>query len=213
MRANLCCSIGSVLGNVGLKWQQLLLQQLSFHFECVFVDILLQLAQGASMDSSKAARVGALRSRLPFVSQAALGALLQLAKEGELPEVKGDTRKDIRHDRDAYVATSGLYGPLHQNVVIADGVELEVCTCCHACACISFRATAEAAGSGTSPVWAQASCDHIRGRSYNWEPDRPQAGSQNMGLVLEHTRVRPSSSRRRGHMELLLARCMLSLPS
>ena len=79
------------------------------------------------MDSSKAARVGALRARLPFVSQAALGALLQLGKEGELPEANVNGRRDIRNDRDAYVATSGLYGPLHQNVVIADGVELEVC--------------------------------------------------------------------------------------
>ena len=91
----------------------------------IFVYLLLQLAQGASMAPKKATRIGALRCRLPFVSQAALGALLKLSKDGELPEV--NNRNDIRDDRDAYVAIAGLYGTLHQEVVIADGVTLEVC--------------------------------------------------------------------------------------
>ena len=33
MLANLCCSIGTVLGNAGLKWQLLLLLQFPLHFK------------------------------------------------------------------------------------------------------------------------------------------------------------------------------------
>ena len=76
--------------------------------------------------ASKAHRVGALRSQLPFVSQSALGAVLKLARDGELPEVSG--RNEIRGARDAMCMVMTPFGTLHQKVVVAGGVEIEVCT-------------------------------------------------------------------------------------
>lgn len=75
---------------------------------------------------SKLARLQSLRSRLPFISQSGLSALLAAAKHEPLPELSSS--RSIRRARDAGVAEVTPYGKLHQQFSIAaqEGPELPI---------------------------------------------------------------------------------------
>ena len=62
-------------------------------------------------------------AKLPFVSGRALEAILQVAKEDELPD--GCSRSTFRRARETMVKTITIYGPLHHTVDI-DGTDVEV---------------------------------------------------------------------------------------
>ena len=70
------------------------------------------------------AKVASLRSRLPYISQSALGALLRIAKSEKLPDVA--TRDAIRDSRDQHVSLDTPYGKVHQLIDIGGGVSTEV---------------------------------------------------------------------------------------
>ena len=76
----------------------------------------------------KIAKLQSLRSRLPYVSQSALSAILQLAAQEELPG--SCSRKDVRRARDDTVKELTPYGSLHQTITLpASGgatVDIEV---------------------------------------------------------------------------------------
>ena len=63
----------------------------------------------------KVARLARLRSRLPYVSQNALVAILKIAVEEPLPT---GTRKDVREARDSVVLQQTPYGPLHRQLEV-----------------------------------------------------------------------------------------------
>lgn len=74
---------------------------------------------------AKLAKLCDLRCRVPFVSQSALAGILQLARQGELPDTC--RRQDIRASRDVAVQQQTPYGPLHQQIKVMPGnIELEV---------------------------------------------------------------------------------------
>jgi len=62
----------------------------------------------------KLAKLQSLRSRLPFISQAALSSILTIARDEELPELS--SRKSIRAARDNSVKLDTPYGKLHHVV-------------------------------------------------------------------------------------------------
>ena len=64
----------------------------------------------------KIAKLQSLRSRLPYVSQSALSAILQLAAQEELPG--SCSRKDVRRARDDTVKELTPYGSLHQTITL-----------------------------------------------------------------------------------------------
>jgi hypothetical protein len=67
---------------------------------------------------AKRARVQRLRSKLPYVSQSALSALLKAAQSDEgLPDIT--SRRSIGKAKDSMVNTATPYGPLHQQVSIS----------------------------------------------------------------------------------------------
>ena len=74
----------------------------------------------------KIAKLQSLRSRLPYVSQSALSAILQLAAQEELPG--NCSRKDVRRARDDTVKAWTPYGALHQTVTLpaSDGDTLNI---------------------------------------------------------------------------------------
>lgn len=79
--------------------------------------------------ASRAERFGALnalRSRLPHVSQRALSAILQIARNEALP--RDYRRQDIRAARDQIINKLTPFGPIHQKcqVPLAAGGELEI---------------------------------------------------------------------------------------
>ena len=68
--------------------------------------------------AEKAHRIGALRARLPHMSQAAYAAMLEAGKNGELDGVHGALRRaEVRRSRDAVSQTHTIYGALHQTVL------------------------------------------------------------------------------------------------
>ena len=74
--------------------------------------------------ASKRARgdkLATLKTRLPYISQTALAAVLKAVKGGEFPSDCTD-RKTLRKSKESYVAQSGTYGPLHQRVNITDSM-------------------------------------------------------------------------------------------
>ena len=76
---------------------------------------------------AKLARLQSIRSRLPYISQSALSALLHLAANEPIPDAS--SRSDIRAARDMSVHHVTPYGALHQTITVAgiDGpVQLEV---------------------------------------------------------------------------------------
>lgn len=76
---------------------------------------------------AKLARVQRLRSRLPFVSQSGLAALLREAQSDEgLPDIT--SRRSIGRARDAAVNVETPYGPLHRPIYVqqVDGPPLRV---------------------------------------------------------------------------------------
>ena len=70
--------------------------------------------------------LGALRARLPHVSQSALASVLREARNTDLTKLAG--RKDIRSARDLFVNMSTPYGTVHQNfqVTLSNGRRLKV---------------------------------------------------------------------------------------
>lgn len=78
---------------------------------------------------AKHARIQRLRDRLPFMSQSALGAIMQIAASEPLPE---GNRKDVRIARDQRAQTPTPYGPVHQFIEVpalqGSPVRLEVQT-------------------------------------------------------------------------------------
>lgn len=78
--------------------------------------------------ADKAHRIGALRARLPHMSQAAYAAMLAAGKNGELDELHGALRRaEVRKSRDAVSQTQTIYGALHQEVRLSDDLTMEVC--------------------------------------------------------------------------------------
>ena len=78
--------------------------------------------------ADKAHRIGALRARLPHMSQAAYAAMLAAGKNGEFDEMHGALRRaDVRKSRDAVSHTQTFYGALHQEVRLSDDLTMEVC--------------------------------------------------------------------------------------
>ena len=71
-----------------------------------------------SQPPSKSARLASLRQRLPYVSQAALAALLREAQHGGLPEVT--SKQSIRRARAQFVQQRTPYGELHRKLRIND---------------------------------------------------------------------------------------------
>jgi hypothetical protein len=69
---------------------------------------------------AKLARLQSIRSRLPFISQSALSALLQLAANEPIPDAS--SRSDIRAARDMSVSQGTPYGALHQTITV-DGID------------------------------------------------------------------------------------------
>lgn len=76
---------------------------------------------------AKLQKLSDLRGRLPFISQAALATLLQIASTEELPSA---TRRDVREARDAIGKKTTPYGTLHQTIeldaVEGDAITLEI---------------------------------------------------------------------------------------
>ena len=68
-------------------------------------------------------RLVSLKARPPFVSQSALGALLRLAKEEELPDIA--SRNVVREARDKYVQLNTPYGPVHRHLDLGGGIQAE----------------------------------------------------------------------------------------
>jgi hypothetical protein len=76
---------------------------------------------------AKLARLQSIRSRLPYISQSALSALLQLAANEPIPDAS--SRSDIRAARDMSVHRATPYGATHQTITVAGiggPVQLEV---------------------------------------------------------------------------------------
>ena len=65
---------------------------------------------------AKVARLSSLRARLPYISQAALSAVLEEVNREAAPKA---SRKDIRAARDDAVKTQTAYGTLHQSLQVA----------------------------------------------------------------------------------------------
>ena len=76
------------------------------------------------MDSRpvKMAKLQSLRSRLPYVSQTALHALLEIAKSEELPSVS--SRRVVREARDCLTSQKTSHGLMHKQLHIG-GCDLE----------------------------------------------------------------------------------------
>ena len=122
---------------------------------------------------AKLARIQSLRSRLPFVSQSALSAILEVAASEHLPDQA--SRRTLQRARDSIKDTQTPYGKLHQSISVQSNqgcqVELEVqhplAFLYHACtvsAGLSSLISKLAAASASSPArpWnIIMSCDEI----------------------------------------------------
>lgn len=108
---------------------------------------------------SKLARIQSLRSRLPYVSQSALAALLKIAEQEELPT--GASRTTLRRARDAVREVRTTYGSLHQTLSFpletGEILEVEVqnpfaalCEACRSSAAFSAMVSRCAAASPSS---------------------------------------------------------------
>ena len=73
---------------------------------------------------ARAAELASLKSRLPYISQSALGALLRIAKTDRLPD--GSTRFGVMRARNKYVSVASPFGPLHQSIDLGGGISAEV---------------------------------------------------------------------------------------
>jgi hypothetical protein len=69
-------------------------------------------------------QVVSLRSKLPFMSQSALAAILKIAKTERLP-TGAALRKDIRKARDDHVKVQTPYGAVHQPLDVGAGITIE----------------------------------------------------------------------------------------
>ena len=65
-----------------------------------------------------------MKARLPFLSGSALGALLSIAKNEQLPDLSG--RHVVRKARDLYVSATTPFGTLHQSLDLGGGISIEV---------------------------------------------------------------------------------------
>ena len=78
--------------------------------------------------AEKSNRIGALRARMPHMSQAAYSAMLEAGKNGELDGLHGALRRaEVRRSRDAVSQTQTIYGALHQEIQLSDDLTMEVC--------------------------------------------------------------------------------------
>ena len=78
--------------------------------------------------AEKSNRIGALRARMPHMSQAAYSAMLEAGKNGELDGLHGALRTaEVRSSRDAVSQTHTIYGALHQEIQLSDDLTMEVC--------------------------------------------------------------------------------------
>ena len=66
----------------------------------------------------------ALRSKLRFVSQSAIASVIDMSRKEPLPDIHG--RRDIRKARDVSVKVVTPYGPIHQEITVADGYVMEI---------------------------------------------------------------------------------------
>ena len=78
--------------------------------------------------AEKAHRIGALRARMPHMSQAAYSAMLEAGRNGELDDLHGALRRaEVRRSRDAASQTQTIYGALHEEIPLSDDLAMEVC--------------------------------------------------------------------------------------
>ena len=106
---------------------------------------------------AKFAKIQSIRSRLPFVSQSALSALVKVAKEEGLSDVCN--RHDVRRARDKTIKEVTQYGPLHNTTRVNDDFSLEfqhpVAILSHLCkvsGCFSKLIARTAAATPPSPA-------------------------------------------------------------
>ncbi len=110
---------------------------------------------------AKAARVQGLRARLPYVSQSALAAILEVAASEPLPEQT--SRRTLQRARDSIKDIQTPYGKLHQHIAVQShrgcNVDLEVqhplAFLYHACATsasLSALVASTAAASAPTPA-------------------------------------------------------------
>ena len=78
-------------------------------------------AASSSSRMEKIQALGNFRSKLPYMTQSSLSAVLTALKHEPLPECT--RRKDIQESRDKIVQLSTPYGPLHQRIDIPMGPE------------------------------------------------------------------------------------------
>ena len=129
-----CSSI--VLLALAIAWQpdRLLVQSLKGHRANRFSSKLShrQSRTTSNMDSraEKLAKVGRLRSRLPYMTHTALVAVLAAARQEQLPEVS--RREDIRLARTIIAHAQTPYGQVHVKIeiprAIGDPLLVEVCS-------------------------------------------------------------------------------------
>ena len=151
-----CCSTDSFAW--GVKPRRALISTL--HRSCAQLRLAGPAPDSQLMEGrpAKIARLQSLRARLPYVSQAALSAILQVAATEPLPT--GSTRADVRQARDIVPRLATPYGPLHQSVHMPGGATLEIqhpfamlyYACAHSTGFSSLVARAHAASPST---WQQ----------------------------------------------------------
>ena len=87
-------------------------------------------AAAAMERPEKLARLAALRSEMPYMSQAALGTVLQMVRDGKITKDDVAGRKAVRQSRDQAVLAMTPYGRLHRPLRLGSlaegGVEIEV---------------------------------------------------------------------------------------
>ena len=73
---------------------------------------------------ARGAGIVELKSKLPYISQSAIAALLKVAKNMELPDAC--TRGNVRDARHEYLSQPTPYGTIHQALALTDRVSTEV---------------------------------------------------------------------------------------